>query len=90
MTAGSYGLQINHVARVTGPLALIAPQAAQAAAANALVRVLDGGGRAARVQLLDGRVVTSWDQPNELFPHRECQPPWIERLQALITDLELA
>jgi len=90
MTAGSYGLQINHVSRVTGPLALIAPQAAQAAADHALVRVLDGGGQAARVQILDGRVVTSWDKPNELFPHRDCQPPWIERLQALITDLELA
>ncbi len=90
MTAGSYGLQINHVSRVTGPLALIAPQAAQAAADYTLVRVLDGGGQAARVQVLDGRVVTSWDQPNELFPHRSCQPPWIERLQALITDLELA
>ena len=90
MTAGSYGLQINHVSRVTGPLALNAPQAAQAAADYALARVFDGGGQAARVQVLDGRVVTSWDQPNELFPDGDGQPPWIERLQALITDLELA
>ena len=91
MTPSSYSLEIDHLWRATGPLALIAPQAVQAAANDqTLVRVLDDGGQAARVRILEGQLLTSWDQPNELFPSEGNQPPWIERLHALITDLELA
>ena len=91
MTPRSYSLEVDHLLRVTGPLALIAPQAVQAAADDqALVRVLDDDGHAARIQLVEGQLLTNWDRPNELFSSEGNQPPWIERLHALITDLELA
>ncbi len=91
MTANSYSLEVDHLSRTTGPLALIAPQAVQAAANDqTLVRVLDDDGQAARVRIVEGQLLTTWDQPNELFPNEGNQPPWIERLHTLITDLELA
>ncbi len=91
MTASSYSLELDHILRVSGPLALVAAQAVQAAADDLiLVRVLDDGGQAARVRIVEGQLLASWDQPNELFSSEGNQPPWIERLHALITDLELA
>ncbi len=91
MTPCSYSLEVDHLSRATGPLALIAPQAVQAAANDqSLVRVLDDGGQAAQIQIVGGQLLTNWDQPNELFPSESNQPLWIERLHTLITDLELA
>lgn len=88
MTPGSFSLEVNYLSQATGPLALIAPQAVQAAATQPNVRVVDEVGQAATLRMIEGDVITSWDQPNELFPSGG-QPRWIKRLDTLITDLDL-
>ena len=90
MVTVSYVLEIDHQARRVGPLALLAPQAAQAVStSSSIVRIRDRHGRAARVQLVGDRLLATWDQPNELFPDDGPLPPWIGRLETLLADLGL-
>lgn len=81
-------LEINHHSSITGPLALVAPQAAEASADDtATVRVVDALGRAAVVIRAGQALEVHWDEPNELFPAGDGPPPWVERLRTLIGDL---
>lgn len=86
--SASYQLQIDHCTYRAGPLALIVPQAAQAASTTtSLVRIRDHTGQAARLERAANGLLATWDQPNELFPRSDTQPPWIERLRVLLVDL---
>ncbi len=86
--SSSYTLEINHHSSVTGPLALVAPQAAEAVAdGTASVRVIDPMGRAAVVTRTNRTLEVHWDEPNELFPASDGPPQWVERLGTLIGDL---
>lgn len=88
--SSSYTLEINHQSSVTGPLALVAPQAAEAGATgSATVRVVDALGRAAVVTRTNHTLNVQWDEPNELFPTSDGPPQWVERLRSLIGDLRL-
>lgn len=87
-TAGSYSLEVDFVSTVTGPLALVAPQAVEAGRRpGASVRILDDHGRAARIRQYESNVSVQWDPPNELFPADASSPAWIERLQSIIDQL---
>lgn len=86
----SYTLEINHQSSVTGPLALIAPQAAEAGIdRTATVRIIDPMGQAAVVTLTECTLEVHWDEPNELFPVCDGPPAWVERVRTLIGDLRL-
>ncbi len=89
MTTESFTLFKDGSPVASGPLALVAPQAALLAGDQNVVRlvVVDGGANAARIQVGSLSVQARWEPTLELFPAQSVAPSWIRRLQLLLDDL---
>ena len=87
----SYRLRSGRRRSVTGPLALLAGQALEAATSGREVQITDSDGRTVSVTNTDHGISVAPVGPIELFPTDPTNhqtPAWATRLAGLITNLQ--